>query len=185
MMLIQKSTISLLAALFTIITFCSFSHAADKAEAKPADKPASTTVAASKEIQWQAFEPGMKAIKDGKKKGFLHFYTDWCHYCKVMNKETFIDPKIIAYLNENFVNIRVNADQEKSVAEMFRVKPVPDNWFIGDDATPLSHQPGYIPADKFLVMLQFLHTDSFKTMKFSEFVQQQEKAAGSGKPTAK
>jgi len=173
-MSIKKSTISLLAALFTIITFCSLSHAADKAAAAPATS-----------IQWQAFEPGMQAIKDGKKKGFLHFYTDWCHYCKVMNKETFINPQIIAYLNENFVNIRVNADQEKAVAEMFRVKPVPDNWFIGDDATPLSHQPGYIPADKLLVMLQFLHTDSFKTMKFSEFVQQQEKAAGSGKPAAK
>lgn len=173
-MSIKKTTISLLAALFTIITICSFSHAADKAAAAPVAS-----------IQWQAFEPGMQAIKDGKKKGFLHFYTDWCHYCKVMNKETFINPQIIAYLNENFVNIRVNADQEKSVAEMFRVKPVPDNWFIGDDATPLSHQPGYIPADKLLVMLQFLHTDSFKTMKFSEFAQQQEKAESSGKPTAK
>lgn len=175
MMCIKKSTITLLTALFAIITLgSSFSQAADKVAASPAAS-----------IQWQDFEPGMKAIKDGKKKGFLHFYTDWCHYCKVMNKETFVNPQIIAYLNENFVNIRVNADQEKAVAEMFRVKPVPDNWFIGDDAKPLSHQPGYIPADKLLVMLQFLHTDSFKTMKFSEFVQQQEKAAGADKPTAK
>jgi thioredoxin-related protein len=175
MISIKKSTLPFLTALLTIITFCSFSHAADKAAATPVNA-----------IQWQPYESGIKAIKDGKKKGFLHFYTDWCHYCKIMNKETFTDPKIIAYLNDNFVNIRVNADQEKAVAELFRVKPVPDNWFIGDDATPLSHQPGYIPADKLLVMLQFLHTNSFKTMKFSEFVnQQQKKAAGSGKPATK
>lgn len=185
MMFIKKSRIPFLTVLFTAITFYSLSYVADSTAAKPAaDKSASANAAVNQKIQWQPYASGIKAIKDGKKKGFLHFYTDWCHYCKVMNKETFTDPKIIAYLNKNFVTIRVNADQEKAVAKEYGVAPVPDNWFIGDDASPLSHQPGYIPPEMLLNMLKFLHTDSFKTMKFSEFIKQQEKAADPGKPVS-
>ena len=177
MMSIQKSTLSFMAALFFAITFYSVSHAADQAGAATDKSAPSTVAAANQPIHWQTYASGMKAIKDGKKKGFLHFYTDWCHFCKKMSQETFTDPKIIAYLNENFVNIRLNADQERDVAQQYVVSPVPDNWFIGDDGNPLSHFPGYIPPERLLAMLQFLHTDSYKTMKFSDFIQQQEKAA--------
>ncbi|MFZ2633339.1 MAG: thioredoxin family protein [Desulfosalsimonadaceae bacterium] len=169
-MSIQKSIFFVFAFLFSVIIVCPPSDAADT---KPADNPG---------IQWQPYASGIKAIKDQKKKGFLHFYTDWCTYCKVMNKNTFTDPKIIAYLNENFIPIRVNADKEKAVAREFRVSPVPDNWFITEDASSLHIRPGYIPPEELLVMLKFLHTDSFKTMKFPEFIRQQENAVSSGKP---
>jgi len=185
-MFIKKSSPPFLAILFTVITFCSLSYAADSGDSKLAasSESASAKLAVKQTIQWQPYASGIKAIKEGKKKGFLHFYTDWCHYCKIMNNNTFTDAKIIAYLNENFVTIRVNAEKEKAVAREYGVSPVPDNWFIGDDASALSHQPGYIPPEMLLNMLKFLHTDSFKTMKFSEFLKQQEKAPGPGKPVA-
>ncbi|RJP86718.1 MAG: thioredoxin family protein [Desulfobacteraceae bacterium] len=182
-MFIKKSTASFWAILFFVIAFCSISHAADSAGASPAKKSAAPSVAANQDIQWQSYASGIKTIKDQKKKGYLHFYTDWCTYCKVMNKNTFTDPKIISYLNENFVPIRVNADQEKSVAKEYGANRFPSNFFIAEDATSLSNQPGYIPPEMLLDMLKFLHTDSFKTMKFSEFINQQEKkAADPGKP---
>lgn len=182
-MSIKKSTVPFWTILFFVMTFCSLSYAADSAGVVPkAAKSASSRTSVKQNIQWQPYASGIKAIKDGKKKGFLHFYTDWCHYCKVMNKNTFTDAKIIAYLNENFVSIRVNAEQEKAVARQYGVSPVPDNWFIAEDASALSHQPGYIPPERLLDMLKFLHTNSFKTMKFSEFIKQQEKTADPGKP---
>ena len=132
-------------------------------------------MAENKEIQWQPYEAGMKMIKEQNKKGFLHFYTDWCTYCKIMNKQTFVDPKIIDYLNNNFVSIRVNADKQKDVAKKYGVSRFPSTWFIAEDSTSLSNQPGFIKPDMLLDMLKFLNTDSFKEMKFSEFVTNQEK----------
>jgi thioredoxin-related protein len=132
---------------------------------------------ASNEIQWQSYETGMKMIKEQNKKGFLHFYTDWCTYCKIMNKQTFVDPKIIDYLNNNFVSIRVNADKQKDVAKKYGVSRFPSTWFIAEDSTSLSNQPGFIQPDMLLDMLKFLYTDSFKEMKFSEFIAKQKKTA--------
>ncbi len=92
-----------------------------------------------------------------------------------MNSQTFADAKIIDYLNKNFVAIRVNAEKEKEVAKKYGVNRFPNNWFIAEDNSTLSSQPGFIPPDMFLDMLKFLNTDSFKNMKFSEFIQKQEK----------
>ena len=133
-------------------------------------------MAENKEIQWQPYEAGMKRIKEQNKKGFLHFYTDWCTYCKIMNKQTFVDPKIIDYLNNNFVSIRVNADKQKDVAKKYGVSRFPSTWFIAEDSTSLSNQPGFIQPDMLLDMLKFLNTDSFKEMKFSEFIANQKKS---------
>ncbi len=133
-------------------------------------------LAEKNEIQWQPYENGMKMIKDQNKKGFLHFYTDWCTYCKIMNKQTFVDAKVIDYLNDNFVSIRVNAEKQKDVAKKYGVNRFPNTWFIGEDSKSLSSQPGFIPPEMMLNMLKFLNTDSFKNMKFSEFIEEQEKA---------
>jgi thioredoxin-related protein len=133
------------------------------------------TMAETKEIQWQSYDNGIKMIKEQNKKGFLHFYTDWCTYCKIMNQQTFVDSQIIDYLNDNFIAIRVNADKQKDVARKFGVSRFPSNWFISEAGTSLSNQPGFIPPEMLLNMLKFLNTDSFKEMKFSEFIENQEK----------
>lgn len=123
-------------------------------------------------IQWRSHDAGIKAIKEGKKKGYMHFYTDWCHFCKVMSANTFTDPKVIAYLNDHFIPILVNGETDKQVARAYGVDRYPNNWFLSENGDGLSHQPGYIPPDMFLEMLRFLHTDSYKTMKFSDFINQ-------------
>lgn len=128
----------------------------------------------SPEIQWQSYDTGIQMIKEQNKKGFLHFYTDWCTYCKVMNNQTFVDSQVIDYLNENFVSMRINADQQKSIARKYSVSRFPNTWFISEDASALTSQPGFIPPEMLLNMLKFLHTDSFKTMKFSEFMKSQD-----------
>lgn len=135
---------------------------------------ASICFAEKEEIQWQSYDTGIKMIRDQKKKGFLHFYSDWCKYCKIMNKQTFTDSKIIEYLNKNFIPIRVNAEKQKNVARKYGVRGLPNTWFLAEDNSSLSSQPGFIPPERLLDMLKFLNTDSFKNMKFSEFINKQE-----------
>lgn len=140
---------------------------------------ASVFAAETKSISWQTYETGMKMIQTEKKKGFLHFYTDWCTFCKIMNTETFSNTKIINYLNDNFISIRINAEKQKEIAYKYGANRFPLTWFLSEDSSNLSNQPGFIPPDKLLEILQFLHTDSFKNMKFSEYIaQQQNKAKG-------
>jgi thioredoxin-related protein len=129
----------------------------------------------TKSIDWQPYEAGIQKIKDQNKKGFLHFYTDWCAYCKIMNRQTFSDAKIIAYLNENFVPIRINAEKQRGVARKYGVNRFPDTWFLSEDSSNLSSQPGFISADMLLAILTFLNTDSYNKMRFSEWVEKEYK----------
>jgi len=63
---------------------------------------------------WTTFD----ALPDNKskKKYLVDIYTDWCGWCKVMDKKTFTDPEIQAYLKENFHLIKFNAEQKESVS---------------------------------------------------------------------
>lgn len=116
-----------------------------------------TVVAASQEIQWHSYNAGMARGKFEKKKVFIHFYADWCAACKAMENSTFKDPVVIASLNENFIPIKVDADREVQTTTMFRVKGLPDNWFIAEDGEIIGHRPGYIPPDQLkniLILMQ-------------------------------
>lgn len=126
------------------------------------------------EINWYSYEDGMEKIRESEKKGYLHFYTDWCSYCRLMDEKTFSDADVAGYINANFVAMRVNAEQEQDLAESYRVKQFPLNWFINSNAEPIGSQPGYIPPEQMVHMLKYVQTDDYETMNFGEYMEKQD-----------
>jgi len=112
--------------------------------------------ASAKEIAWHSFADGMARGKSENKKIFLHFYANWCGACKVMENKTFKDPTVIAYINENFIPIKVNTDREQKTSQIFKVRALPDNWFIDEDGKPIGHRPGYITPENLKGILKML-----------------------------
>ena len=110
--------------------------------------------AASNSVKWYSFDEGLALGQSQGKKIFMHFWAEWCRYCYTMEKKTFRNSAVIAYLNDNFISIKVNYDTEKRLVSMFKVRGLPDNWFFPKDHKDIKHQPGYIPPEKFLVMLK-------------------------------
>jgi uncharacterized protein YyaL (SSP411 family) len=76
----------------------------------PPKKEKSTAVAENG-LTWYSFEEGYaKSIKEGKIL-LVDAYTDWCGWCKVMDRKTYADPGVIAKLNESFVCVKLNPEQ--------------------------------------------------------------------------
>ncbi|MEJ2098864.1 MAG: DUF255 domain-containing protein [Desulfobacterales bacterium] len=109
--------------------------------------------ASSNEIHWHTYNDGMALGKFEKKKIFLHFTADWCFYCGVMETEVFQDPTIISFLNENFVPIKVDYDQETGTADFYHVKVLPDTIFLAEDGQIIGRCSGYIPLAQFKLIL--------------------------------
>jgi len=130
----------------------------------------SPALALNPEINWHSYQSGIKKIADQNKKGFIHFYTDWCTYCKLMNQKTFSNEAVVAYLNENFVPIRVDAEEQRDVARKYGVSSFPNNGFIAEDQSEIGKRPGFIPPDMLLKMLEYIDSESFKTISFKDFM---------------
>jgi len=126
-------------------------------------------VTSAASINWYDYQEGVFAGKQEGKKIFIHFWAEWCSYCKTMEKETFRNSSVISYLNNNFVSIKVNSDKDTKTPAKYSVRGLPSNWFLTGEGEKISNLPGHIPADKFLQILKYIETDSYKNMNFKEF----------------
>lgn len=66
-------------------------------------------------VNWLTWEQAMELSKKEKKKIVLDVYTDWCKWCEQMDKETFQQPAIAKYLNENYYPVRFDAEQKQTL----------------------------------------------------------------------
>lgn len=106
------------------------------------------------EIKWRSYDEGLVVSKAEKKKVFLHFYADWCFYCGKMAKETFQNPAVVAYLNNNFISVRVNTDKEPETTMTYGVTGLPSTWFLTRMGEGILRVPGFIPPDALLTLLK-------------------------------
>lgn len=67
------------------------------------------------EITWLSWEEAQEEMKKEPKKVFVDVYTDWCGWCKKMDRETFTDPEVAKYMNEHFYAVKFNAEQKETL----------------------------------------------------------------------
>jgi thioredoxin-related protein len=123
-------------------------------------------------IQWFSYAEGRQRGEAENKKVFLVFNADWCRYCLQMEKETFQDPTVIAYVNRNFIPISVNSDKEQKIAAKYNVRGLPSTWFISENGDKIGNRPGFIASDEMLKILKYIGTDSYLSMSFKSFMEQ-------------
>lgn len=106
----------LLLALAATLSF-SISAQTASSKKKSAKKTATqeTVVDDATEIRWMSLDDVQVAMKAKPKKVFMDVYTDWCGWCKVMDKKTFSHPDVIRYINKNFYAVKLNAEQREPI----------------------------------------------------------------------
>ena len=72
---------------------------------------------AQEKIQWMTIEEAyaLTTTEESPKKIFIDVYTDWCGWCKRMDKATFQRPEVATYMNEHFYNVKFNAEQKEDI----------------------------------------------------------------------
>jgi thioredoxin-related protein len=80
-----------------------------------AQPPGKSTPPKPAEIRWVSVERALKLAEKNPRHILIDFYTDWCGWCKVMDKKTYANPQIISYLNEKFYCVKFNAEGKDTV----------------------------------------------------------------------
>lgn len=94
-----------------------------------------------------------QALDLAKKEGkpiFLDAYTDWCGWCKVMDRETFSDSTVGAIMNASFVNVKLEMETGEGVdvAMKYRISGFPTFMVFTPEGVPTYKTFGYrAPAD--------------------------------------
>ncbi len=73
------------------------------------------TVKVPQKIEWLDFETAIDRNKKEQKYIFIDLYTDWCGWCKKMDASTFVDPKVITYMNTHFYAVKMNAESKDAI----------------------------------------------------------------------
>jgi thioredoxin-related protein len=102
---------------------------------------------------WQ--EARAKAAAENKLL-FVDAYTDWCYWCKVMDKKTFTDAGVIQLMNDNFVSLKLEMERDYgiNVSMKYRVSGFPSFLVFAPDGSLLYKAFGYQEVDAFKAFLK-------------------------------
>jgi thioredoxin-related protein len=66
-------------------------------------------------LKWHSLQDLEVLQEKTPKKVIIDVYTDWCGWCKHMDKQTFTDAELIKYLNDNYYMVKFNAEDQSTV----------------------------------------------------------------------
>ena len=69
----------------------------------------------SAQVNWLSWEEMMKAQEKEARPVFIDVYTDWCGWCKVMDRETFAKAEVYEVLNRDFYSVKFDAEQRDAI----------------------------------------------------------------------
>ncbi len=106
----MKNRLFILPLLAMAISFCSMSPD-KKSEASTPTTQTTDNSGVDKKITWLDFNAGYAKAKSEKKIALIDCYTDWCYWCKRLDKDTYTDLSVIETVNKNFVAIKFNPEK--------------------------------------------------------------------------
>ncbi|MCX6135784.1 MAG: DUF255 domain-containing protein [Ignavibacteriales bacterium] len=132
-------------------------------------------------VTWHSFDEGVALARKENKKIFIDVYTDWCVWCKKMDKEVYTNGTVGQTMTSNFIAVKLNAESQKgvtfdgtamteaSLAGTMEVTGYPTVVFLDPTAKPITKISGYMEPKEFTSLLRFIGEDHYKTTSFKDY----------------
>jgi uncharacterized protein YyaL (SSP411 family) len=109
-------------------------------------------------VDWYPWGPeALQRARDLDRPIFLSIGYSACHWCHVMEHESFVDPEIAALLNEQFVSIKVDREERPDLDQIYMTAVQlmtgqggwPMSMFLMPDLKPFFGGTYFPPSDKY------------------------------------
>jgi thiol:disulfide interchange protein len=108
------------------------------------------------DIDWQPdFDKALLEAKEQNKFVLVDVFTDWCVYCKKLDREVYTDAAVSKYLNDRFICVRANAEdngQGEDFSNKFDAHAYPTILVFDSQSKkekPVARISGYLPPKEF------------------------------------
>ena len=152
-----------------------------------------TLTLSAQQVDWLTWDEAVALTQNegNTKKVFIDVYTDWCGWCKKMDKDTFQNPEVAAYMNENFIMVKMDGEGKEPLdfnGKTFKYIPsgrrgyhelaaallqgrlsYPTVVFLDEDMKMLSPVPGYQKVEPFLQIAHYFGDDIYKTQDWKTY----------------
>lgn len=148
----------------------------------------------TEEVNWMSIEEAYELNQTQPKKILVDIYTDWCGWCKRMDKTTYSNPAIVKYINENFYAVKFDAEQKEDItildntfkfvgegrrgyhelaAALLQGKmSYPTTVFLDESFNMIQPIAGYLDAKGIEPILWYFASDAFKNEEWTAFNQE-------------
>jgi len=140
----------------------------------------------AQEVTWLSWSEAaaLATTEENPKKIFVDVYTDWCGWCKKMDKDTFQNAKVAAYMEANFYMVKLDGEGKEPIeykGKTFKFVPsgrkgyhefaaalmggklsYPTTIFLDEEMNMLSPVPGYQKPEPFLNIAKYFGDDIYK-----------------------
>ena len=151
-----------------------------------------TTSIEGEKIKWHTFQEAVELSKKEKKKIFIDVFTEWCGWCKVMDKNTFTDPVIAKYMNQKFYAVKLDAEMKDSIvfnnytfknpnpsvkrsthelaASLLNNRlSYPTTVYLDENFNMLTQVPGYLQPTQMEPILKYFGDNAYSTTKWEDY----------------
>ena len=147
-------------------------------------------------IQWLDFAQLEQAMQKSPKYIFIEVETDWCVYCKMLNKTTFTKKQVIETLNKSFYAIKLNAEKPQKIrfagndypfvtqsngqgiqglVLALKAQSYPSLLVLSPDYKVIHRHNGYVKAKKLAPLLTYLGEEKYKQQTWETFIKKYQK----------
>lgn len=115
---------------------------------------------ADPEITWlRDDQQAFAQAKADQRLVLLYLEAVWCHWCHVMDHDTYADPSVRALIDAHYIPLRIDQDRRPDLANRYRDYGWPATIVFAADGTEIVKRQGFIAPPAFARLLQAIVDD--------------------------
>jgi thioredoxin-related protein len=112
----------------------------------------------AKELTWETdYEKALTTAKNSNKIVMVDVYTDWCGWCKKLDRDVYSNNAVQEKLANGFVAVKINPEKSgknRQFAQKHGTRGYPHIVFLDVSGNKIDEIQGYLPADRFTAALE-------------------------------
>jgi thiol:disulfide interchange protein len=117
---------------------------------------------ARSDMDWKTdFKGALAEASKLNKPVMVDFFATWCGPCKMLDRETYSNPKVIEAA-QTWISVKIDVDKEPELASRYQVRSIPTIAFLRPDGSFISQHVGFADANEMLIVMKEAYSKAEK-----------------------